>query len=255
MLSDKDKQLIHRAIDGELSESEKAAFHRLIETSPEARRFYEQIDSLSALAAHAGTEESPADLKPAVLRAIAQRQRIPVGQSSSPRTIGAWFGTILTPRLAYGLAAGLIIGVAVSTLTIKGPTGHLDPLDLSGTIVGGAGSKSLQRIDADNFSESQAKGRIAVDAAENLRYIQLEIASTQEVSAVLDYDPAAYVLRAFEQASPRSGNITTSEGRLSATQVGQNRYVIVLERIAEAEARTVCRVEAGGVIYQRELAL
>lgn len=254
MLSDTNKNLIHRAIDGELSEPDKAELHRLLESSPEAHAFYKEIESLSSLPSMLSSQDAPAGLKPGILRAI-DHSRVAQRKTSSPRSIGAWIGTLLTPRVAYGMAAGLILGFAVSALTLRGPVGHLDPLDLSGTIVGGKSDKSLQRVDSDSFSASQATGRIAVEAGAGLNYIQLELESTQEVSAVIEYDPAAYVLRAFEQATPQTGEIVNGHGQLRTSHVGRNRYLFVLERTGESTQPVLCRVEGTGVIYQRELQL
>lgn len=254
MLSDSNKGLIHRAIDGELSEAEKVELHQLLESSADARAFYKQVDSLSSLPSMLPSQDAPAGLKPSVLRVIDQ-SRLAQLKTPSPRSIGASIGTLFTSRLAYGMAAGLILGITVSALTLRGPVGHLDPLDLSGTIVGGKGDKSLQRVDSDSFSASQATGRIAVEAGAGLSYIQLELESTQEVSAVIEYDPSAFVLRAFEQATPQTGEIINGHGELRASHVGRNRYLFVLERTGESTQPVLCRVEGTGVIYQRELKL
>lgn len=254
MLSDTHKDLIHRAIDGELSETEKVEFHALLESSPEARTFYQQLDSLSALPSMLPSQDAPAGLKPGILRAI-DKSTMAARRPASPRSIGAMVGTLFTPRLAYGMAAGLILGIAVGALTLRDPVGHLNPLDLSGTIVGGKASRTLERVDSDSFSESQATGRISVDAGAGLEYIQLELESTQEVAAIIEYDPSAYVLRAFEQAIPQTGGIINGDGQVRATHVGRNRYLFVLERTGESSRPVLCRVEGTGVIYERELQL
>lgn len=200
------------------------------------------------------SQDAPTGLKHGILRAI-DKSPVAARQTSSPRSIGAMIGSLFTPRVAYGMAAGLIIGVAVGALTLRGPAGPLDPLDLSGTIVGGKSSKTLVRVDSDSFSESQAAGRISVDAGAGLEYIQLELESTQEVAAVIEYDPSAFVLRAFEQAAPQTGGIVNGEGQVRASHVGRNRYLFVLERTGESLRPVLCRVEGTGVIYERELQL
>lgn len=254
MLSDTHKDLIHRAIDGELSETEKVDFHHLVESSPEARAFYQQLDSLSALPSMLPSQDAPTGLKPGILDAI-EKSAVVAGRTSSPRSIGAMIGSLFTPRLVYGMAAGLILGVAVGALTLRGPVGHLDPLDLSGTIVGGKTSKTLERVDSDSFSENQAAGRISVDAGAGLEYIQLELESTQEVAAIIEYDPSAYVLRAFEQAVPQTGGIVNGDGQVRTSHVGRNRYLFVLERTGESLRPVLCRIEGTGVIYERKLQL
>lgn len=255
MINDKEKALIHRAIDGELAEAEKIEFQNLLEASPEARRFYQQIDSLGTISSKLSPVDAPAGLKPGVLRAI-DHSCAPVKKAhSSPRAIGALIGALLTPRLAYGLAAGLIIGITASAIVLENPVGQLDPLDISGTLLGGKESKGLQRVDADSFAEGQASGRLAVDAGSGLTYIQLALESTQEVSIVVEYDPSGYILRAFEQASPVANSIVTGQGQLRAVHLGKNHYVFVLERVGNPTLPVICRVESKEVIYQRELQL
>jgi len=255
VMEDKDRLLIHRAIDGEISENERAELKRLLESSPEARRFQHQMEGLSTLPVLLHTVDAPSEIKENVLSTIDPSRYRARQSASGPRAIGALIGSLLTPRLIYGLAAGLLIGIALGALSFGDPMGRLDPLDLSGTVLSGKDSASLKRVDADSFTSDQAKGRLAVDVGRGLTYIQVELQSSQEVSVVLEFDPDSYILRAFEQQSPLPNNIVSSQGRLQASHIGSNRYMFVLGQIETSNAPVVCRVESSGVIYQREIQL
>lgn len=255
MIDEKSKILIHRAIDGELSEVESNDFNRLIESSLEARQFHGRLQALALIPTQLPAIDPPSELRSQILDGVVESRRHTKPVGSNPRSIGALIGTLLTPRLAYGLAAGLIVGIGLSALTSNSPVSQLNPLDLSGTLVSGKDSKGLIRVDADSFAGGQATGRLGIDVGSGLIYIQMELHSAQEVAIVLEYDPSAYTLRAFEQQSPVSGNIVTRQGQLQASHVGENRYLFVLARVGESSSPVVCRVESTGVIYRRELRL
>ncbi len=255
MISDNTKILAHRAIDGELTAAERKDFEQLLATSVEVGHFYSQLESLSALPSQLPSVEAPTDLKHDIRSAITATHRRAAMGSKSPRSIGAMIGTLLTPRLAYGLAAGLVIGIGLGAATFSGNSGQLNPLELSGTLVGGKDSKSLTRVDADTFGDGQAVGRLAVDAGSGLTYIQIELQSSLEVAVVLEFDPSVHAMRAFEQQSPISGNLTSGHGQVRASHVGENRYLFVLSTDSETSSPVVVRVESTGVIYSRELQL
>lgn len=250
MLTDNQRLLIQRAVDGDLSESEKAEFHALIESHAEARKFYHQIDNIGILARDVGTVDAPGSLKADVLRSVRRSS----ATSAPPRAFGALFGVLLNPRLAYGLAAGVVIGLGIGAMTLKSHTGQMDPLVLSGTILGGTNPKTLTRVDSDSFSDGTTKGRVAVDVANHLYYVQIELESSQDISADLEYDPSSYVVRAFEQAVPKPGSIMSGAGQVRATHSGRNRYLFVLEHINdESPAPVVLRITGTGTIYERSL--
>jgi hypothetical protein len=253
MIDETSKILAHRAIDGELSDLELKDFEKRLESSTELLQFYSQLRALAELPIQLPSVEVPASLKGEIHNEIADIARRDRARSSNPRSIAATIGTLLTPRLAYGLAAGLVIGIGLSALTIGKNSGQLNPLDVSGTLVGGKDSRGLTRADSDYFGDGQAEGRIAVDVGSGLSYIQVELQSAKEVTVVLEYDPVAYSMRAFEQQSPVSGSIVVSPGQSSASHIGRNHYLFVLGTVGESQAPVVLRVESTGVIYSREL--
>ena len=253
MIAEQHKILIHRAIDGELSNDEQATLTQLLQSSIEARQFFDRIKSLSVMSSELATIEPPASLRHNILERVASRRQATRPTVSNPRAIGALIGSLFTTRVAFGMAAGLLIGITVGSLALKNATGTLDPLDISGTVLAGKDSQSLRRVDSDSFSNGQASGRVAVDAGAQLKYIQVDVKSAQEIAVVIDYDPTVYTVRAFEQQGPNTNNVVTGEGQLRATHVGNNKYLFVLGQLTASSSPVICRVESTGVVYEREL--
>lgn len=251
MIEEKYKLLTHRAVDGELTDRERLDLDQYLASSAEARRFYQQLEGFASIPAQFPMVDAPSGLKPDILNRIAGTPR--ASRRSNPRAIGALIGSILTPRLAYGLAAGLIIGVTIGAVSFKSPDGNLDRLDLSGTITSGTNSSVLRRLDADAFSGTQANGRLSVETNGRLTYVQVELQSSLDVSLVIDYDPSAYVFRAFEQQSPQSTGLVTGQGQIRVSHLGENRYLFVFGTVSESTSPVGLRVESNGVIYQRQL--
>lgn len=255
MISEQHKILVHRAIDGELSAAELSDFNQLLESSEEFRQFHAQLQALASLPTHLPSVDAPAGLKGQIRANIDKPHGRSRSFASNPRSIGALFGTLLTPRLAYGLAAGLIIGIGLGAVTFSGNSSQLNPLDLSGTLISGKDSMELVRVDADTFGDDHIEGRLAVDAGSGLTYIQIELHSQLDATVILEFDQAAYTLRAFEQQSPVSGRVSTGPGQLTASHLGQNLYLFVLGTTGDSQRPVVCRVESNGVVYRRELHL
>lgn len=252
MIEERLLHLIHRAADDALSERERVELDRRLQDSPETRRLYDQILGLKDLVSAAPSVDPPAALKSRILAQIdpARYRR----RATGSRTIGTWIGHLWTPQLAYGLAAGLILGIGVASLTHNAGVDPLNPRDLSGTILRQQPS-TLSRIDADAFTTDQATGQLAVDAGNGLTYVQIALESSLEVAVVLEFDESALVARAYEQQQPQAGSITSAPGRITATHMGQNRYLFVLGQIADTDRPLVCRIESTGQIYQREVHL
>ncbi len=253
MIEEKYKLLLHRAIDGELTARERAELDQRLSISAEARRFHQQLEAFASISAQFPQVDPPSGLRTEVLRRIAGTAQKATSRKPNPRAIGALLGSILTPRLVYGLAAGLVIGIAIGAVSFKHPGSQLDPLDLSGTITSGTDSSVLRRLDADAFSSTQGSGRLSVETNGRLTYVQVELESSLEVSLVIDYDPNAYVFRAFEQQSPQSSGLVTGQGQIRASHLGENRYLFVFGKVGESTSPMVLRVESNGAIYQREL--
>jgi anti-sigma factor RsiW len=187
VIAERHKILIHRAIDGELSEPERRELDSLLESSAEAQEFYRQVADLAVLPSLLPASDAPADLKTRILNEAVRTRQTSTRRAAPPQTLGALLGSLFTPRLVYGLAAGLVIGIGLGALVLKGPISQIDSMDLSGTIIAGDDPTHLRRVDSDSFAEAEAKGRLAVDVKDGLTYIQVEIESTTEVSVVVDF--------------------------------------------------------------------
>ena len=135
MLSDHHLDMIHRALDGELSVEEEAAWASLLAENDAVRQEHEALQQTMSLLDDAPTVNPPADLHARIMAAVAEKESAPITSgvvSSNPVApprdsgFGAW---------GYGLAAALVLGIAVFVANNQfSDEGAMSETDLVGTL-------------------------------------------------------------------------------------------------------------------------
>lgn len=121
-------ELVQRDLDGDLSTAEKAELARRLLADVEVRRLRDDLARTDALLRAVPQAETPAGLRPAILKALS----LPVGRRSEGGSGGGWG--------RFQLAAALLGGLVVVGLGYR-LVGTQEDLDsLKGSIAGHAGA-------------------------------------------------------------------------------------------------------------------
>jgi hypothetical protein len=120
MMRPEHEALIHRAIDGTLTEDEREAYRRLMAESAEAQNRAAELEQLTELIESLGQADAPERLAGDVIRQVSPTaQREPVSQfvpRTNPRR-----GVAVNKNLIFGLAAAAVVILAVITFTSYPP--------------------------------------------------------------------------------------------------------------------------------------
>ena len=233
MIDPKYVELMHRRLDGEINAAEDADLTQYLASSDEARVLFEHLSQTIKAVASVAPVDPPADLKAEILASIGRTpRRVPAPQ----RSLREAMLSVFTPRLSYGLAAGVVLGIAIGVIGTRGLGGHssIDPASLAGTITTGGIPRESRRIDSDSFQNDRFSGRVTVDEIQGAIWVRLELESGDDVMVNLSMGDPEWTLRGFAQSSPSQSALGTTESGLYLTHHGKNAYVFVLEGTDQA---------------------
>lgn len=254
MSSPRYEVLVHRLIDDEITDAERAELDTLIADSSEARAFYESMIALSHEGRQAEVVPAPADLREQVLGQIDHARY----RSTRPQAkIGFrdFIKSILTARLAYGLAAGLILGIALGSIAMKqstGPLASITPGDVTGTVGMPASSGKVERVTTRSFGVNGATGRLTADQFGNHGTVRIAIDSDVPSEITLEFDPAAATVQTFEQQADGLLGATIDNGRVTLSHQGDNSYTAMF-RLGEAPLTVTCQIRVGGQSFRERV--
>ena len=114
----RDDELLHAAIDGELTRDERVEFDRLLATSADAREQFASLQRLTVIVEHIGPVAPPADLARATVRAVSMRKTVGV---PSGRTLQGEMS--MARKGMIGLAAAAAVVLVTFAITGYPPIG------------------------------------------------------------------------------------------------------------------------------------
>jgi hypothetical protein len=252
MIDPKYIELMHRRLDGEITPADDAELTAHLDSSSEARALYEQLSGTIKAVASVAPVEAPADLKAEILASIG---RAPRRAEAPQRSLREVMMSVFTPRLSYGLAAGVILGIAIGTIGSRGLGSHnsIDPSSLAGTITSGGVPKEARRIDNDSFQNDRFAGRVTIDEVKGAIWVRIEMESGDDVAMNLSMGDPAWTLKGFAQSAPVQSALATTESGLYLTHHGKNAYVFVLDGNDQNTSVLSLRLECQGIVYQRDI--
>ena len=243
--------LIHRLIDDEITPEERIELDGLLAESSDARAFYESMNALARRGREDAPVPAPAEIRSEVMQRI-DHARYRAGDARERLSLGDFIRSFLTARLAYGLAAGLILGIAIGSVAMRHEDGRLAsimPGEVSGTVGLPAASGRVQRVANRSFGLNGATGRLSADQFGTHGTIRVQIDSDVESVITLEFDPALATVQTFEQQTDGLVGATLENGRLTLTHVGDNSYTAMF-RLGDEPLTVSCRVSIGGQAFQ-----
>ncbi|GEM_PF-6237918 len=233
-------ELIQQEVDGENTPDESGELHRYLSTSAEARALFESLRRLADSLGAMRPADPPAELAPSILAALRRGRAPAVGAA---RATGIW-------KYAYAAAAGLVLGILLAPMIREViPGGDLpEPAKVMGTMAGKEQLSATGAIERRIAGEGVA-GTLRLTRSGGMLQMQLELASTETIEAVLEYDARHWRLRGIEQDAEMPFH--AADQRLSFTHRGRNRYTVMMVRSDEGEPRLLWSFYRSGALLHR----
>ena len=132
-LSRTDWELLHREVDGEISDSESAGLRERLAAEPELREAYQALTGVDRSLSDVGLVAPPPDLAADVMRQVRRLSAPPRG-GPWLAPLSAWVTGQPMLALAATLAVGLLGGLLVTSLSERG-LAPLDESSVAGTLL------------------------------------------------------------------------------------------------------------------------
>ena len=255
VMDDQYTDLIQQALDDEISDRDREVLDRYLARSPEALETFRRMARLLQAPAFRASVEPPSDLKIQVLQSI-DPSRYGADTSRRPwARFREYLHLVSTPRLAYGVAMGLLLGVALGALGVSGydEAERIDPSVLSGSLTMSDPAQNAHRFAEESFAGNQVFGRMTADHADGMALIRFELSANRKVTMILEFEPDAWAFQAFHQQTQESTQVVTRPGRIEVSHQGRNLYLFRFGLPTERSTRLTYRILTDAVIYQGEI--
>ncbi|MGB5873393.1 MAG: hypothetical protein WBG01_18480 [Bacteroidota bacterium] len=259
MTEQKLTELMHQEIDSVNTPEESKILQRLIAESPEAERTYEELCSLSSTLSRVEQVDPPVTLKPAISRAIDQRQAPATAPSRKLRILEAIDQLTSGRKIAYAFSAGVLAGVALLLAggNLVGLSG-LDRNDVAGTLGAGEPSMLVGTSEVVTVPLEDLQGVIRAEYSGRLRILTMELTSATPVEIRVAYDREALFLEGVKPIGKANLDVTHTDTGLEVRGEGQIGVEVYLTANQEpvapvgiAIASTDGRVYRGQIFLQR----
>jgi hypothetical protein len=225
-------QLIHNDLDGLLTPSERHELDIALKSDPELRKLYEDLHQMSVQLNQIPRVEPPPTLKKKILESINfNRYQEREAEQDWFVRISQW---LAEPRfrLAYGLAAGIILGILSSLFILPGliTQSHLQIKDLYGTI--GIHENDLNVIKELSVTENSFQGAFKVKSYWNIVGFEISFKTDAETEIQLEYDRNLLVFRGITTLESEITDLESIANRITLTAPQQGNFLILFEKLS-----------------------
>jgi hypothetical protein len=238
MIDERLKELMNAEVDGENSPEASAELRRILETSAEARAYYDDLVELGRKFGEAREVEPPATLRSEILAATSRRPAAAHHRATARRmrtanrraTLAGGLRDLLSPRLACAFAAGAVAGaVILAVVTGAGTdTDALDPNALRGTLAAWEPPSEIDAGECLRFDVPSGSGSGCVSYASTDIWAELHLDTVDETEVVFLHDGDVRFDR-FRVVEAGDHSVSVTDGRATLTHSGLGDYVILFE--------------------------
>jgi hypothetical protein len=239
-------ELIHAEMDGEATEKELTTLHGYIARDTEARELRAGLARLNNLLKQVEPVDPPGDLHNNILAALPIRRPglKTVTQGSS------WRIRIRALRYGYALAAGVLVGAALTGVALK----NLSPLeksDVYGTLAVRKNAPGYAAVDHMDLNSPGLAGSVVLSRSASNAMIVFDLQGPQTVEVEIGFDQTHMGLMSFNQQPGAVRSFGTTGGAVSFRSEGKQRSTIILSSQGTAQLTLDLRFYVGGKLIYR----
>jgi hypothetical protein len=223
VLPEKYLELIHAEIDGEASEKELATLREYLASDTNAQKVRAELAKLTDILGQIEGAETPSDLHTSILAALPTRPIMEtVGPNNSP-----W--RLRTPFIRYGyaLAAGLILGAALTGVAFR-DLSPIEKSDVYGTMAARENTSNYIAVDKMKLTAHDLGGSVELRRSGDNEMIVFDLNGEQAVEVEVKFDGSQTGLKGFSQQPNSIRSFEAKEGSISFLSEGNQRSTIML---------------------------
>ncbi len=215
MIEERTKELIHAAMDGELSGAEMAELEERLEESGEARRYQAGMRELDSFLGQLPPEVMPDGMHEKLTRAVTLPDRL----AARPQAAG-WPGFL---RYGFAAAAGLLLAVGIYRFGWEATApGDLD--QMVGTMAPG----NVVELDSFSFVSDSVGSSATLERRAGSLVLNVAIDSDEAVEIAIDFSGTALD---FEVLAKTDNDLESFEYTSQAIRVrsrGRQKFAVLL---------------------------
>lgn len=229
MNDDRLSELVSAATDGELGLDQQAEVDRLLEQSPQARRFRSDLERIDSL-----MRQVPHVTPPLTLHSrIVDSARL--AAAATPKR-GFDFRRSLSPFVVLRYCAATAAGVVLAAMFYQGqPPGSVDVTELFGTIAPSREKSASELVDSFAVSAEGLTGRVTLERRNNSLILDIEVDADHGIEIRADLSAADVRVRALAQDGNSFESLEIDDRTVSLHVLGHQRATVLLERIEDPD--------------------
>jgi len=241
MIDERYIELMNQEIDGENTPAESDELHRFLDSSAEGKHYFDELRGVRDLLEQAGTIDSPAGMKWAILSKLEPR--------SERRIKTAFIDAIrerFRPKYAYAFAVGLIAGICLYAVFngYSRDGSRLERDGLYGTIaLDSAGRKAAETLPVEIDMEG-VTGTALFSYFEKAIVAEFNMRSDRNVELQFELAEGCS-FESFKTLVSADNDLRTGHGTLRITSKGVGDFLIVFRKTAESPGRMRLKLLSG----------
>lgn len=242
-------ELMNAALDGEISDVERAELARYLTANPEALAKQAELAELCQSLDKMEQVVPPPHLKYSILESM--KPMLPVRPADS-----GWRQILAVPVLRHSVAfaAGAVLTFALISSNQISDHAFDDVTGLVGTMSEPAPPGA--RNNTIKLTSNEIAGTVSVRNDNSLKVIDFNLAAGGPVEIVARYANQRVTFRGFAQLEDDNASISISDGLVRMNMQGTNRYAMYLQHAGDVDARVNFQFFASGLlIHEADLVL
>jgi hypothetical protein len=251
MSDERTLELISAAVDGELSDAERAELDRLIGESPEARRLHADLGRINSIMSKLPLLAPPETLHHRIMSAIS----LPVVKTKQP--ILGWLGK---PEpftvLRYGVATAA--GAVLAAVLIDSPPRFADTADIEelvGTMAPNRQRNATDIVDSFSFRADGLESRVLLERRNGALLLDIQVEADELVDVTVNFADAGARLDALAQNQDALESIEIVDQTLRVRARGRRQLTALLHRVGDAALKDSDKIDiefsSDGKLLQR----
>jgi hypothetical protein len=247
-LPDKYVELIHAEVDGAATARELAALRDYLASHPEEQKVRAELVKLNDVLSRVEEVETPADLRTSILAALPARR--PISRAVA-RNISPWWSRLPSIRYGYALAAGLLLGAALTGVAFRNLT-PLERSDVYGTLAARQDTTSYVAVGQTDLHYPDLGGSVQLSRSGSNAMMVFDLHSQKAVEVEFDGGPIGLI--SFGQQPGAIPSFEAKDGTISFQSEGKQRTTVILKNQKNAPLMLNVRFYVSGkLIHQGTL--
>lgn len=216
-------ELIHAKVDGEATDQELSALRDYLALHPEMKNVQAELVKLTDILGQVGELETPADLHGSILATLPPRRLVAeIGQRNSRSRF-----RIPLIRYGYALAAGLLVGAALTGIAFKSLS-PVEKSDIYGTLAVRENAPRYVVVEQRNLDSPELAGSVELRRSGSNAMIIFDLHGQQAVEVELGFDGSQAGLVSFDQQPGAIRSVEAKKGTISFQSEGKQHSTVLL---------------------------